>query len=49
MKKTKRDVAKMVDTQAKGKKVRGAATDAKTPDGRDLDVRASKVWIKLGD
>jgi len=40
--KKKSDVSKMVDAQAKGKKVKGVATDAKSPSGRDLDVRISK-------
>jgi hypothetical protein len=45
-KKSKAEVAKMVDAQAKGKKSRSARTDDKTPDGRELDTRRSKA-IKL--
>jgi hypothetical protein len=42
-KKTKAEVAKLVDAQAKGKKSRSARSDNKTPDGRELDVRRSKA------
>ena len=41
-KKQSSDIGKLVDAQAKGKKVR-VKTDKKTPAGRDLDVRASKA------
>jgi hypothetical protein len=44
-KKKRADIGKLVDAQAKGKKVTGSKTDKKTPEGRDLDVRTSK-WIK---
>ena len=40
-KKKRADIGKLVDAQAKGKKVR-AKTDKKTSAGRDLDVRTSK-------
>ena len=46
-KKTKAEVAKLVDAQAKGKKSRSARTDNKTPDGRELDTRRSKAIWKL--
>jgi hypothetical protein len=42
-KKSKADVAKMVDAQSKGRKVKGAQTDKRTPQGGELDVRVSKV------
>jgi hypothetical protein len=45
--KKKSDVSKMVDAQAKGKKVR-AKTDKKTSGGYDLDVRKSKVSVFKG-
>jgi hypothetical protein len=47
-KKKRADIGKLVDAQAKGKKVVRAKTDKKTPEGRDLDDRASKFyeWIK---
>jgi hypothetical protein len=45
-KKSKADVAKMVDAQAKGKKVKGAGTDKKTPQGGELDTRISKATVK---
>lgn len=41
-KKKRADIGKLVDSQAKGRKVVGARTDKKTPEGKDLDVRASK-------
>jgi hypothetical protein len=41
-KKSKAEVGKMVDAQSKGKKVRGAQTDKKTPEGAELDTRKSK-------
>ena len=44
-KKSKADVAKMVDAQSKGRKVRGAQTDKKTPEGGELDTRKSKYMI----
>jgi hypothetical protein len=48
-KKKRAEVGKMVDAQAKGKKVSGAPTDNKTPEGKDLDVRTSKgAYIKYG-
>jgi hypothetical protein len=47
-KKKRAEIAKLVDKQAKGKKVSGSKTDKKTPQGRDLDVRTSKYFtIKL--
>ena len=49
-KKKKADIGKLVDAQAKGKKVRGATTDQPTAEGRSLDVRTSKAtmveWTK---
>jgi hypothetical protein len=42
-KKSKADVAKMVDAQSTGKKTKGAQTDKKTPQGRELDTRTSKM------
>jgi hypothetical protein len=42
-KKSKGDVAKMVDAQSKGRKVKGAQTDKKTPQGGELDTRISKI------
>jgi hypothetical protein len=47
-KKSKAEVSKLVDAQARGKKIVGANTDSKTPEGKDLDVRASKYVIKQG-
>jgi hypothetical protein len=48
-KKKRAEIAKLVDAQAKGKKVSGSKTDKKTPEGRDLDVRTSKAHtIKFG-
>jgi len=41
-KKSKAEVAKLVDAEAKGKKS-PAPTDRKTPDGRELDTRRSKI------
>jgi hypothetical protein len=41
-KKSKAEVAKMVDAQAKGKKLKGARTDNKMPQGGELDTRSSK-------
>jgi len=46
-KKSKAEVAKLVDAQAKGKKTRSARSDNKTPDGRELDSRKSKYFIKF--
>jgi len=43
MEKKKKDLAKMVDAQAKGKKVKGVASDGKDPAGRELDARISKI------
>jgi hypothetical protein len=42
-KKSKADVAKMVDAQSRGKNVKGARTDKKTPQGGELDTRISKA------
>jgi hypothetical protein len=47
-KKSKADVAKMVDAQSKGRKVKGAQTDKKTPQGGELDTRISKATVKAG-
>jgi hypothetical protein len=47
MKKSKADVGKMVDAQSKGRKVKGAETDKKTPQGGELDTRISKATVKL--
>ena len=44
-KKKRAEIGKLVDAQAKGKKVSGSKTDKKTPEGRDLDARISK-WQK---
>jgi hypothetical protein len=44
-KKKRADIGKLVDAQAKGKKVAGSKTDKATPNGGPLDVRTSK-WIK---
>jgi hypothetical protein len=44
-KKSKADIAKLVDAQSKGGKVRGAQTDKKTPEGAELDTRKSKYVI----
>jgi hypothetical protein len=44
-KKKRADIGKLVDAQAKGKKVAGSKTDKATPNGGALDVRTSK-WIK---
>jgi hypothetical protein len=46
-KKSKAEVSKLVDAQAKGKKVVTVRTDKKTPEGNDLDVRASKYFLKI--
>jgi hypothetical protein len=47
-KKSKAEVSKLVDAQAKGEKVVRARTDKKTPEGKDLDVRSSKwTWRKM--
>jgi hypothetical protein len=45
-KKSKAEVAKMVDAASKGKKVKGAQTDKRTPQGGELDVRVSKIVAK---
>jgi hypothetical protein len=42
-KKKRAEIGKLVDAQARGKKVTGARTDRTTPDGKDLDVRVSKM------
>jgi hypothetical protein len=42
-KKKRADIGKLVDAQAKGKKVTDAKTDKKTTESGDLDVRASKA------
>jgi hypothetical protein len=47
-KKSKADVAKMVDAQAKGKKLKGARTDKKMPQGGELDTRITKQASKFG-
>jgi hypothetical protein len=44
-KKKRADIGKLVDAQAKGKKVTGSKIDKKTPEGRDLDVRTSKQVV----
>jgi hypothetical protein len=41
-KKSKADVAKMVDAQSKGRKVKGVQSDKKTPPRGELDTRSSK-------
>jgi hypothetical protein len=41
-KQSKAEVAKLVDAQSKGKTVKGAQTDKKTPQGGELDTRISK-------
>jgi hypothetical protein len=46
-KKKRADIGKLVDAQAKGKKVIGASTDKKTPEGKDLDGRVSKTMWKV--
>ena len=46
-KKKRADIGKLVDAQAKGKKVTGSKTDTKTAESRDLDVRASKGRFQL--
>jgi len=46
-KKKRAEIGKLVDAQAKGKKVTGAQTDKKTPEGKDLDVRISKTFTKI--
>jgi hypothetical protein len=48
-KKKRADIGKLVDAQAKGKKVTGSKIDKKTPEAGDLDVRTSKesqkAWL----
>lgn len=46
-KKSKAEVAKMVDAQSRGSKVKGAQTDKKTPQGGELDTRISKAKSKF--
>jgi hypothetical protein len=46
-KKKRADIGKLVDAQAKGKKVTGSKTDTKGAESRDLDVRASKGRFQL--
>lgn len=41
-KKSKPEVAKMVDAQARGKKLKGARADRKTTKGGELDARITK-------
>jgi hypothetical protein len=48
-KKSKADVAKLVDAQSKGGKVKGAQTDKKTPEGAELDTRLSQWRQKVID
>lgn len=45
-KKKAADIGKLVDAQAKGKKVAGEKTERKTPEDSDLDVRVSKVRVQ---
>jgi hypothetical protein len=42
-KKSKAEIGKLVDAEAKGKKAKGARTDKKTPQGGELDTRISKA------
>jgi hypothetical protein len=42
-KQSKAEIAKLVDAQSKGKKLKGARTDKKTPQGGELDTRISKA------
>ena len=51
-KKSKAEVAKMVDAQSKGRKVngaKGAQTDNKTPEGAELDTRLCQWRQKVID
>lgn len=43
--KSKANLGKMVDAQAKGKTVKGARADKKKSGGSELDSRASKAFI----
>jgi hypothetical protein len=45
-KKSKADVAKMVDAQSKGRKVTGVPTDKKKLVGGELDTRNTKDFTK---
>jgi hypothetical protein len=47
-KKKRAEIGEHVDAQAKGKKVTGSKIDKNTPEGRDLDVRASKANVDQG-
>jgi hypothetical protein len=44
-KKKRANIGKLVDAQAKGKKVTGSKTDKKTLEDKELDVRTSKGAI----
>jgi hypothetical protein len=46
-KKSAADVAKMVDAQSKGRKLKGVQTDKKTPPRRELDTRTSKAHFSV--
>jgi hypothetical protein len=47
-KKSKADVGKMVDAQSKGRKVKGAQADKRTPPRGELDTRTSKGASHFG-
>lgn len=47
MAKSKKNVGKMVDAQAKGAKPKGAKTDDRSPGGGKLDARISKNYTKV--
>ena len=49
MSKKKADIGKLVDAQAKGKKVSSVRADKKTPEGKELDIRTSKVFKSIGN
>ena len=46
MAKSKKNVSKLVDAQAKGKSPKGARTDNSSPNGGKLDTRISKFAKK---
>jgi hypothetical protein len=48
-KKKRLAIGKLVDAQAKGKKITGSKTDKKTPEDSDLDVRTSKIGKGMYD
>jgi hypothetical protein len=46
-KKKKADIGKLVDAQAKGKKVSAVRADKKAAEGKELDIRTSKIFKSI--